>query len=31
MDVVDAYLPLGYKIINSESKGEWVALVLEKV
>ena len=31
MDVVDAYLPLGYKIINSKSKGEWVALVLEKV
>ena len=29
--VVNTYLPLGYKIINSESKGEWVALVLEKV
>lgn len=30
-DVVNAYLPLGYKIINSESKGEWVALVMEKL
>lgn len=30
-DVVNSYLPLGYKIINSESKGEWVALVLEKL
>lgn len=30
-DVVNAYLPLRYKIINSESKGEWVALVMEKL
>lgn len=30
-DVVNTYLPLGYKIINSESKGEWVALVMEKL
>lgn len=29
--VVQTYLPLGYKIINSESKGEWVALVMERV
>lgn len=30
-EVIDKYLPLGYKIINSESKGEWVALVLQKL
>ena len=29
--VVETYLPLGYKIVNSESKGEWVALVMERV
>ncbi|MBE5743648.1 MAG: 50S ribosomal protein L11 methyltransferase [Clostridiales bacterium] len=29
--VINTYLPLGYKIINSANKGEWVALVLEKL
>lgn len=29
--VVSTYLPLGYKLINSESKGEWVALAMEKI
>ncbi len=29
--VINTYLPLEYKIINSANKGEWVALVLEKV
>lgn len=29
--VIDAYLPMGYKIINSKNKGEWVALALERL
>ncbi len=29
--VVDTYLPLGFKLINSKNKGEWVALVFERV
>lgn len=29
--VVDTYLPLGFKLINSRNKGEWVALVFEKI
>ncbi len=29
--VINTYLPIGYKIINSANKGEWVALVLEKL
>ncbi len=29
--VVEKYSNLGYKVINSKSQGEWVALVLEKV
>lgn len=30
-EVINTYLPLGYQIINSISKGEWVALALLKV
>lgn len=30
-EVINKYLPLGYNVINSESKGEWVALVLQKI
>ncbi|MBR6737501.1 MAG: 50S ribosomal protein L11 methyltransferase [Clostridia bacterium] len=29
--VVSTYVPLGYKVLNSKSKGEWVALVMEKI
>ena len=29
--VTSTYLPLGYEIINSESKGEWVAFALKKL
>lgn len=29
--VVDTYQPLGYKVIKSESKGEWVAFAMEKL
>ena len=29
--VVETYAPLGYKVINSESKGEWVAFAMEKL
>ena len=29
--VVDTYLPLGFKLINSRNKGEWVALVFERI
>ncbi len=29
--VVDAYLPLGFKIIGSKNEGEWVALMIKKV
>lgn len=29
--VTDKYIPLGYEIINSESKGEWVAFAFKKI
>ncbi len=30
-EVINTYLPLGFKVIKSESKGEWVALLMERV
>ena len=30
-EVIETYLPLGFKLIKSESKGEWVALLMEKL
>ena len=30
-EVIETYLPLGFKLVNSESKGEWVALMMEKL
>ena len=30
-EVIETYLPLGFKLINSVSKGEWVALMMEKL
>ncbi len=30
-EVIEAYLPLGFKLLKSESKGEWVALLMERL
>ena len=30
-EVVNAYSSLGFKVVNSESKGEWVAFALKKI
>lgn len=29
--VINTYVSLGYKVVNSNNKGEWVALVMERV
>ncbi len=30
-EVIETYLPLGFKLLKTESKGEWVALLMEKL